>query len=251
MSEKQVVLIVGGSRGIGGSVAKKLAADGHDVAIMARNDDTNRFAEKIGAFAFQGSLLNPDDINQFVEKSVEKYGRVDAVLNSTGHVSPSYSTAPSSVGFDADLAANGHLLDIPDDTWHAALNMYFLNIVRMARAVTPYFEKQNKGSIVNVSAFTINEPVAYYPLGIVNTVSGFAKLYADRYAPNNIRMNNMVLGFLENHQYPDSLFQHIPMNRAGKLDGEIAETIAFLLSDKAGYITGQNIVADGGMARAH
>ena len=132
------------------------------------------------------------------------------------------------------------------------MNIYLLNVIRIPRHVTPQMERQeNGGSIVNISAFAAMEPSYAYPASstIRSALSGFTKLYADRYARAGIRMNNILPGYLENWEWSEDVLNSIPAARAGTLE-EIAKTAAFLLSADAGYITGQNILVDGGVNRA-
>jgi NAD(P)-dependent dehydrogenase (short-subunit alcohol dehydrogenase family) len=121
----------------------------------------------------------------------------------------------------------------------------------MARLVTPIFVKQGGGAIVNISTFSAFEPKLSFPVSstLRSGLASFTKLYADRYAEFGIRINNVMPGYMDN--YPESAenLAKIPMKRYGKVQ-EIAKTVRFLLSDDAGYITGQNIRADGGITHS-
>ncbi len=248
MQKQRIAIVTGASKGIGAGCARELAANGYALALMARSESVVEVAEELGAVAVKGSVTEQADINRLVDTTIEKYGRIDVVINCTGNAS--YATNPVSSGYDPK--PDTHLLDIPDADWHDALDLYFLNVVHMARAVTPHFQKQRHGAIVNVTSFCAVESTPFFPTdsSIRSALSGFTKLYADRYAPDGIRMNNLVLGYIDNYTYAEPLLGHIPMGRAGKLRDEIAKTAAFLLSEHAGYITGQNIVVDGGLIRA-
>ena len=129
--------------------------------------------------------------------------------------------------------------------------MLVLNVVRMARLVTPIFIKQGGGTIVNISTFSAFEPELSFPVSssLRSGLASFAKLYANRYAEFGIRINNVLPGYMDNYPESEEYLAKIPMKRYAKVQ-EIAKTVRFLLSDDAGYITGQNIRADGGLTHS-
>ena len=169
-----------------------------------------------------------------VDGTVDAYGRVDAVVNGTGH-------APS----------GEEILDIPDEDWHAGLDMVVLNVVRMARLVTPVMLRGGGGALVNVSTFAAFEPSDEFPVSsaLRSALAGFTKLYADRYAAENIRMNNVLPGYIDNNEVDEGILGSIPMRRPGAVE-EVAKAAAFLVSPDASYITGQNLRVDGGVTRS-
>jgi len=122
--------------------------------------------------------------------------------------------------------------------------------VRLSRLVTPAMEKQGGGSIVNVSTFAAFEPDLAFPVSCAlrAALGSFAKLYSDRYAKANIRMNNVLPGFFDSLAEKEAAKQRVPLGRYGKVE-ELAKTVAFLVSDGAGYIAGQNLRVDGGITR--
>ena len=117
----------------------------------------------------------------------------------------------------------------------------------MDRLVTAPMTQRGGGSIVNISAFAAVEPDGSIPTSstIRAALTGFTKLFADRYGAANIRMNDVLPGFLDNYTWLESLIRSIPMARSGAV-AEAATTVTFLLSPDAGYITGQSFVVDGG-----
>lgn len=249
MQNQKIAIVTGASKGIGAGCAREFSSNGYSLALMARSESIFELAEEIGAIAVQGSVTEQGDIDRLVEVALDQYGHIDAVLNCTGNAS--HAASPVSNGYDP--LPKTHLLNIPDRNWHDALDIYILNVIRMARAVTPHFQKQKHGTFLNISAFCAVEPSQFFPADstIRTALSGFTKLYSDQYASDGIRMNNLVLGYVDNYTYAESLLEHIPMERAGKLRDEVATTAMFLLSDQAGYITGQNIVVDGGLTRSN
>ncbi|HET9001216.1 MAG TPA: SDR family oxidoreductase [bacterium] len=229
---QKVAIVTGAGRGIGAAAAHELAARGYRLAVLSPSG-APAVAHAHNALSLAGSVSNPRDLQNLVEASLERYGRLDAVVNSTGH------------------PPKGKLLEISDADWLAGMDLLLLNVVRMARLVTPVFLRQGRGSIVNISTFSAFEPSRTFPVSstLRAALGSFTKLYADEYASHGIRMNSVLPGFIESYPVDGDTVQRIPMGRAGKLD-EIAKTIAFLLSDEAGYITGQNLRVDGGLTRS-
>lgn len=232
MSETKAAVVTAASRGMGRAIAEELAARGYKLAIMATSEEVENLAERLGAIAIRGSVTEAADLERLVETAYAAHGRLDAVVNNTGH------------------PPKGDLLEISDQDWYAGMDMVFLNVVRTARLVTPIMEAQGGGAIVNISTFGAFEPSPDFPVSVAlrAALAGFTKLYADRYAAANIRMNNLLPGFIDSYPENEDIRARIPMGRYGHVD-EIAKTTAFLLSEDAGYITGQNIRADGGLSR--
>ncbi len=233
MSDQQVAIVTAASRGIGGACARELAARGYAVALMARSEDVRQLADELGGVSHLGSVDRPEDLAALVELTISTYGRVDAVVNNTGH------------------PPRGTLLELTDADWHAALDLLVLNVVRMARLVTPIMERQGGGAIVNVSTFGAVEPNLAFPLSssLRAALAAVTKLYADAHGHSGIRMNSILPGYLDNYELSDQTREAIPMHRAGMLS-EVARTAAFLLSPDAGYINGQSIRVDGGLTRS-
>ena len=230
--EKVAVVTAAGS-GMGAACARELVQRGYRVALMSPSGRAGDLAEELGGFGLAGSVTEGGDLESLVGEALDRYGRIDAVLNSTGH-------PPS-----------GEILELADEEWHEALDMVVLNVVRIARLVTPVMVRQGGGAIANISTFSAFEPSPEFPLSssLRASLAGFTKLYSDRYAAQGVRMNNILPGYIESFQIDEETLSSIPMQRQGAV-AEIAKTAAFLLSDDAGYITGQNIRVDGGLTRS-
>ena len=233
MSEQRIAIITAASRGMGAAIARELAGQGYALVLMSRGQEVLNLASELDGIGMQGSVTEPDDLHRLVEATLEAYGRIDAVVNNTGH-------PPS-----------GELLAIGDDDWYAGLDLVLLNVVRMSRLVTPVMIKQGGGAIVNISTFSAFEPSVSFPVSstLRAALGSFAKLYADRYARHNIRMNNVLPGYIDTYEIDDATQASIPMRRRGEA-GELAKAVAFLVSSGAGYITGQNLRVDGGLTRS-
>lgn len=232
MSENVAVITAAG-KGIGAAIARELAAVGYRVSLLSSSGGALTLARELGGIGMTGSVTAPADLARLVESTLERYGRIDAVVNNTGH------------------PPKGELLDISDADWHLGLDLLVLNVVRMARLVTPAFLAQGGGAMVNISTFAAFEPEPGFPVSssLRSALAGFVKLYADRYAAAGIRVNNVLPGYMDNYPESAANLAKIPMKRYARVE-EVAKTVRFLLSDDAGYITGQNIRVDGGITHA-
>ena len=232
-SGERVAVVTAAGSGMGAACARELARIGYRIALMSPSGKAGELAEELGGFGLAGSVMETGDLESLVGETLDRYGRIDGIINSTGH-------PPS-----------GDILDLTDDEWHEALDLVLLNVVRTARLVTPVMVHQEGGAIVNISTFSAFEPSPTFPLSssLRAALAGFTKLYSDRYAAEDIRMNNILPGYMENFEIDEETLHSIPMQRQGAL-AEIAKTAAFLLSDDSGYITGQNIRVDGGITRS-
>jgi NAD(P)-dependent dehydrogenase (short-subunit alcohol dehydrogenase family) len=232
MADKVAVVVAGGS-GMGAAAARRLAADGYGVAILSSSGKGEALAKALGGLGVTGSNLVPDDLKRLVDATIERWGRIDVLVNSAGH------------------GPKGKILEISDEDWHKGMDVYLMNVIRPTRLVTPVMVAQKGGSIVNISTAWAFEPSAMFPTSGVfrSGLAVFAKVFADTYAADNVRMNNVLPGWTDSLPQTDARRDSVPMKRYGTVD-EIAATVAFLASDGAGYITGQNIRVDGGLMRS-
>lgn len=228
-----VAIITAGGSGMGADAARRLSSDGYSVAILSSSGAGATLASELGGLGVTGSNRSTEDLQRLVTECLERYGRIDAVVNSAGH-------GPS-----------GPVLAISDDDWHAGMEVYLLNVIRIARLITPIMVAQGSGSIVNISTFAAIEPDPTFPTsGVFRAgLAAFTKLYADSHAIHGIRMNNVLPGFIDSLPEKDERRARIPMGRYGRSE-EVSDLIVFLVSDRSTYITGQNIRIDGGITRS-
>ncbi|MCZ8393893.1 SDR family oxidoreductase [Achromobacter xylosoxidans] len=233
MSTDKVAIITAGGSGMGAAAARKLAADGYRVAILSSSGKGEALAAELGGLGVTGSNRSPEDLARLVDATLQQWGRVDAAVNSAGH------------------GPKGPLLEISDDDWHLGMEFYLLNVVRIARLVAPVMKRQKSGAIVNISTYATFEPEALFPTsGVFRAgLAAFTKVFADEYAAHNVRMNNVLPGFIDSLPEKEDRRARIPMGRYGTAE-EVADLIAFLASDASSYITGQNIRIDGGITRS-
>ncbi|UTW13090.1 SDR family oxidoreductase [Marinobacterium rhizophilum] len=233
MSLHKVAIVTAGGSGMGAACARKLAEDGYRVAILSSSGKGEALAKELGGIGVTGSNQSNDDLKRLVDTVIAQWGRIDVLVNSAGH------------------GPRGPVLELSDDDWHTGMDVYFLSAVRPTRLVTPIMLEQGSGVIINISTFAAFEPDAVFPTsGVFRAgLAAFTKLFADKYAADNLRMNNVLPGFIDSLAEKAEFRDRIPMQRYGKAQ-EIAAVVAFLASEGAGYITGQNLRVDGGVTRA-
>lgn len=234
MPDRKVAIITAGGSGMGADSARRLAADGFEIGILSSSGKGAALANELGGVGVTGSNRSSRDVQALVDKVMDRWGRVDVLVNSAGH------------------GPRAPILEISDDDWHEGMEVYFLNAVRAARIVAPIMIEQRTGVIINISTFAAFEPDPVFPTsGVMRAgLAAYAKLFADKYAAQNVRMNNVLPGFIDSLPENPDWKARIPMERYGRSYDEIAATVAFLASDGGGYITGQNIRVDGGITRA-
>ena len=247
MSELKVAIMTGTGQGIGAGCAREMAKAGYKVSLMSPSNRSVELAEELGGMGRRGSVLEVADLQAMDDDTLREFGRIDAVVSNMGH-GGGVPEAIKTVGFDPDF--DGPLLELTDELWHESLDMYVLNVVKLARVITPIFIEQGGGAFVNISSMNTIEPRAPYPMSMLRAaLHSFSKLYGDRYARHNIRMNNLLPGFCENVNLSEFARKSIPAQRPATFE-EIGLACVFLASDGARYINGQSILSDGGMNRA-
>lgn len=233
MTQQKVALITAGGSGIGAEAARKLAADGFRVGILSSSGKGESLGTELGGFGITGSNRSNADLSALVQGAQDRWGRVDVLVNSAGH------------------GPKGPVLDISDDDWHLGMEVYLLNVIRPTRLVTPLMQTQGGGAIINISTFAAFEPDPLFPTsGVFRAgLASFTKLFADKYASDNIRMNNLLPGFIDSLPETEDRRARIPLGRYGRAE-EVSSLISWLASDAGGYMTGQNLRIDGGLTRS-
>ncbi|WP_170603501.1 SDR family oxidoreductase [Ruegeria arenilitoris] len=230
----KVALITAGGSGMGADAARRLATDGFKVGILSSSGKGEALAAQLGGVGITGSNQSNDDLRKLVDAAMSHWGRVDVLVNSAGH------------------GPRAPILELSDEDWNAGMEVYFLNAVRPTRLVTPIMQEQGGGSIINISTFAVFEPDPVFPTsGVFRAgLAAFTKLFSDKYAAENIRMNNVLPGFIDSLPEKEEFRARIPMGRYGRSYDEIASVVSLLASEGGGYITGQNIRVDGGITRS-
>jgi NAD(P)-dependent dehydrogenase (short-subunit alcohol dehydrogenase family) len=231
MGVKVAVITAGGS-GMGAAAARRLTADGFKVAILSSSGKGEALAAELGGFGVTGSNQSPDDLKRLVDGTMQRWGRIGTLVNSAGH------------------GPRAPILEITDEQWHAGMDVYLMNVIRSTRLVTPIMQAQKDGTVINISTAWAFEPSAMFPTSAVFRagLATFTKIFVDTFASDNVRMNNVLPGWIDSLPATEERRQSVPLGRYGTAD-EVAATFAFLVSGSAAYITGQNIRVDGGITR--
>ncbi len=229
----KVAPVTAGGSGMGAASARRLAQDGFKVGVVSSSGKGEALAQELGGIGVTGSNQSVDDLTRLVDAAMDKWGRIDVLVNSAGH------------------GPRKPILDLTDEDWHTGIDVYFLNVVRPTRLVTPVMQQQKSGAIINISTAWTFEPSSMFPTSAVARagLASFTKIFADTYAADNIRMNNVLPGWIDSLPATEERREGVPMKRYGTSE-EIAATVSFLASDGAAYITGQNIRVDGGVTRS-
>jgi len=232
-SAQKVAIVVAGGSGMGAAAAKALHSAGFAIGILSSSGKGEALAQQLGGVGVTGSNQNVADLQKLVDAAFQRWGRIDVLVNGAGH------------------GPKGKLLEISDADWIKGMEVYFLNVVRATRLVAPIMQRQGGGAIINISSAWAFEPSAMFPTSAMarSGLAAFTKIFCDEYGAHNIRMNNVLPGWIDSLPATEARRQAVPLQRYGTAD-EIGATVAFLASEGAAYITGQNIRVDGGLMRS-
>ncbi|MBO6896717.1 MAG: SDR family oxidoreductase [Shimia sp.] len=225
----KVALITAGGSGLGADAAKRLKSDGFEVGVLSSSGKGEALADTLDGVGITGSNLVQADVQALVDKALSKWGCVDVLVNSAGH------------------GPKGDILEISDDDWHLGMEYYLMNVIRPTRIVAPIMAKQGGGSIINISTFAAFEPDPLFPTsGVFRAgLASFTKLFADKFAAENVLMNNILPGFIDSLPETEDRKARIPMGRYGRSE-EVSSLVSYLAGEGS-YVTGQNWRVDGGL----
>ena len=235
MAVEKVALITAGGTGIAAAAARRLAEDGFRVGILSSSGRGEELACELGGIGVTGSSHSLEDLGRLVDLAMARWGRVDVLVNSTGH------------------GPRAPLLALSDERWMAGTDTYLHSVVRPTRLVAPLMQQQRPqgGVIVNLSSAWAVDPSALFPTAALVRagLASFTRIFVDSYSRHNIRMNNVLPGWIDAVSAHEEFRATVPLQRYGQA-AEVAATIAFLASEGAGYINGQSLRVDGGLALA-
>ncbi|KXA47377.1 3-oxoacyl-[acyl-carrier-protein] reductase [Staphylococcus simulans] len=244
MNMSKSALVTGASRGIGRSIALQLAEEGYNVAVnYAGNKDKAEAVvaeikdKGVEAFAIQADVANPDEVKDMIQEVVKQFGSLDVLVNNAG------------------ITRDNLLMRMKEQEWDDVINTNLKGVFNCIQKATRQMMKQRSGAIINLSSVVgaVGNPGQANYVATKAGVIGLTKTAARELASRNITVNAVAPGFIVsdmtdalNDDLKDQMKSQIPLGRFGE-DTDIANTVAFLASDKAKYITGQTIHVNGGM----
>jgi NAD(P)-dependent dehydrogenase (short-subunit alcohol dehydrogenase family) len=246
----KVVLVTGGSDGLGAALVRTLAAEGAHVVFCGRNEErlaTVAQSAGPGAIAVRADVTVPADLERFVATAVDRFGRIDGLVNNAG------------------ISAASTVEKTTEQMWDTDIDLKLRAAIRTVQQSIPHLRAAGGGAIINVLAISGKAPGAGSAPSSVSRAAGLAltKALSKELGPDNIRVNAVLIGLVESGQWTRrataqnkdiaEVYEQmnanapIPLGRIGKAE-EFADLAAFLLSDRAQYISGVGINFDGGLS---
>jgi 3-oxoacyl-[acyl-carrier protein] reductase len=237
----RTAIVCGASAGIGLACAESLAAEGANVAMLARRRDAlEREADRIGALAVRGDVTSPRHLKTLVDKTLEAFGGIDVLLLNSGG------------------PPRGRAVDATDEQVEDAVSLLLLSAVRLVRLCRPHLEASRRGRVIAITSSAVKEPAENLALSsaIRPGLTGWLKALSRDLGPSGVTVNTVAPGRVDTERlkevYPDGPTEAdlaaIPLRRLGDAR-EIGDVVAFLASDRAAYVTGATIAVDGGLTR--
>jgi len=254
----KVALIAAASRGLGRAVAEEVAREGASLVLCARGEDklfeaseAIRQSTGVEVLAVPADVSDTSSVNHVVREGLKKFGRIDILVNNSG--------GPPASSFEG----------ITQDMWEAATRLLLSSVIEMTRAVMPGMKERRWGRVLNITSIAVKRPIDNLMLSnsLRAAVTGFARTLANEVAPFGITINNILPGYTLTERVvelaesisakegitPEEVRsrweREIPMRRLGE-PREFAALAAFLVSERASYITGSSIAVDGGWVRS-
>lgn len=254
----KVALVAAGSRGLGRAVAEELAAEGASLVLCAREAQTlsetaAAIADTYNAhvLAVPADVTATDDIKRVVESGIERFGRIDILVTNAG--------GPPAGRFD----------QLTREQWERAIRLTLMSAVELARQVLPGMRERRWGRILNITSIAVKQPVENLLLSnsLRAGLTGFARTLANEVAAEGVTVNNILPGYTRTErleelaqmmaekqgisaaEFRGKWEKEIPMGRLGE-PREFAALAAFLVSERASYITGTSIQVDGGWIKS-
>ena len=244
MEEKKVVLITGGTRGIGNEIAKKFAKEGCNLVLNYASDSTDveKIKSEFDEYGIDVLVLKADvsvfeDCENLVKEAIAKFGKIDILVNNAG------------------ITKDTLIAMMKEDAFDKVIDVNLKGTFNVTKNVVPYMMKKRSGNIINISSvvgIVGNAGQSNYAASKAGII-GFTKSLAKELAPRNIRVNAVAPGFIDtdmtsvlSDKVKENINLQIPLKRMGKAQ-EVANVVSFLANDESSYITGQVINVDGGM----
>ena len=244
MEEKKVVLITGGTRGIGSEIAKKFAKEGCNLVLnyVSDNTDVEKIKSEFNEYGIDVLVLKADvsvfsDCENLVKEAIAKFGKIDILVNNAG------------------ITKDTLIAMMKEDAFDKVIDVNLKGTFNVTKNVVPYMMKKRNGNIINISSVVGvvgNAGQSNYAASKAGII-GFTKSLAKELAPRNIRVNAVAPGFIDtdmtsvlSDKVKENINLQIPLKRMGKAE-EVANVVSFLANDESSYITGQVINVDGGM----